>query len=117
MSFIAEIILRWAQEPINPTEVEGKNITLRWDFNLTGDTVDQVEWTDEKNGKSIARLSSGVIKIFTAYKERFKVIASEKATLMIFNLTRTDTGGYKCIVETDEGEEFSSVIQLNVLCK
>ena len=76
-----------------------------------------MEWTDKKNGKTIGRLSSGVIKMFTAYKERFKVIASEKATLMIFNLTRTDTGGYECKVETDGGEEVISVIQLNVLCK
>ena len=60
---------------------------------------------------------SGVVKMFTAYKERFKVNASEKATLMIFNLRRTDTGEYECKVETDGGEEISSTIQLNVLCK
>ena len=117
MFVAAGIILQWVQEPINSTEAEGKNITLRWEYNLTGDTIDQVLWNDEKNGKSIARLTSGVIKMFAAYKERFKVNASEKATLMIFNLTRTDTGEYGCKVETDGGVEFSSVIQLDVMCK
>ena len=76
-----------------------------------------MQWSDSKNGKTIGRLSSGVIKIFTAYKERFKINASEKATLMIFNVTRTDTGGYECKVETDGGEEINSAIRLNVLCK
>ena len=115
---ITETILRWVQEPNNPTEAaEGENITLRWDYNLTGDTVFLVHWIDKKSVKNIGRLSSNNPVVFDDYKTRFKINANDKATLIIFNVTRNDTGEYGCEVQTQGGETLNSVIRLDVLCK
>ena len=104
-------------EPNNPTEaVEGENITLQWDYNLTGDTLDRVQWRQE--GIPVGKLTSNGLLVFPDYKTRFKIDANEKATLMIFNVTRRDRGKYVCQVESNQGDKpISSVIQLNVLCK
>ena len=106
-------------EPNNLTEaVEGDNITLRWDYNLTGDTIDRVQWRDVKNSEAIGKLSSSGPVVYPDYITRFMIDANEKATLKIFNVTRTDTGEYKCEVDVKLSDrKISSVIQLNVLCK
>ena len=111
--------MRWVQEPNNLTEVvEGENnITLMWDYNLTGDSVFQVQWFDKKRGKTIGRLSSNNPVVFEDYKPRFKINADEKATLIILNVTRDDTGEYRCEVQTQGGETLDSVIRLDVQCK
>ena len=110
--------MRWVQEPNNRTEaVEGENITLRWDYNLTGDTVFLVLWFDKKSVKSIGRLSSNNPVVFDGYKPRFKINTNEKATLSILHVTRTDTGEYGCEVQTQGGKTLISVIRLDVLCK
>ena len=113
----AEIILQWVLEPNNPTEaLEGENITLRWDYNLTGDTPDRVQWRQEDT--PVGKLTSNGAVVFSGYKTRFKIDTNEKATLMIFNVTRRDTGEYKCEVDSNQGDKpISSVIQLNVLCE
>ena len=86
-------------EPNNPTEaLEGKNITVRWDYSLTGDTVDRVQWFDMKNTEAIGKLSS-------KGPTRFKIDGNEKATLMIFNVTRRDTGEYKCQVDLQQSNK------------
>ena len=110
--------MRWVQEPNSPTEVvEDKSITLRWDYNLTGDTVFQVQWIDKKSVKNIGRLSSNNPVVFDDYKPRFKINATDKATLIILNVTRNDTGEYGCEVQTQGGKMLNSVIRLDVLCK
>ena len=110
--------MRWVQEPNNPTEVvEGENITLRWDYNLTGDTVYQVQWIDKKNVESIGRLSSNIPVVFDGYETHFAINANEKATLIILHVTRNDTGQYGCEVQTGRGKKLNSVIQIDVLCK
>ena len=110
--------MRWVQEPNNLTEtVEGENITLRWDYNLTGDTVFQVLWIDKKNMETIGRLSSNNPVVFDGYETRFKINANEKATLIILHVTRNDTGEYGCEVQTGRGKKLTSVIRLDVLCK
>ena len=115
---ITETILRWVQEPNSPTEaVEGENITLRWDYNLTGDTVFLVQWIDKKSVKNIGRLSSNNPVVFDDYKTRFKINANDKATLIILYVTRNDTGEYGCEVQTQGGKTLNSVIRLDVLCK
>ena len=104
-------------KPNNQTEaLEGENITLRWDYNLTGDTLDRVQWRQE--GTPIGKLTSNGPVVYTDYKTRFKIDANEKATLMIFDVTRRDKGEYKCEVESNlGGMPISSVIQVNVLCE
>ena len=113
----AEIILQWVLEPNNPTEaVEGENITLRWDYNLTGDTLDRVQWRQEDT--PVGKLTSNGPVVFSGYKTRFKIDANEKATLMIFSVARSDKGKYVCQVESNQGDKpIRSVIQLNVLCE
>ena len=117
----AEVILQWVLEPNNPTQaVEGDNITLRWDYNLTGDTVDRVQWINVKNAKAkgIGKLTSNGPVVFPDFLTRFKIDANEKATLMIFNVTRRDTGEYTCEVDLQQSiNKISSVRKLNVLCK
>ena len=115
----AEVILQWVLEPNNPSEaVEGDNITLKWDYNLTGDTIDRVQWRDVKNSEAIGKLSSSGPVVYPDYITRFKIDENEKATLMIFDVKRRDTGKYKCEVDVKlSDQKISSEIQLNVLCK
>ena len=118
---MAEGILQWVLQPNSPTEaVEGANITLRWDYNLTGDTVDRVQWINVKNAKAkgIGKLTSNGPVVYPDFITRFKIDANEKATLMILNVARRDTGEYQCEVDLQRSnKKISSVIKLSVLCK
>ena len=116
-SAIVETALRWEQEPSNTTEVVGgRNATLRWDYNLDGGTLRVVEWTERTTGQSIGEIrppSSPVV--FPSFRPRFMI--SEKATLVIINVTRNDTGEYSCRAQTQDSQTIISTVWLEVLCK
>ena len=94
-------------------------MTLRWDYNLTGDTVFQVLWLDGSvfPSKTIGRLSSNNPVVFQDYRERFAIEKDEKATLVIRGVTRAESGGFRCQVHTNLGSSFDSTIEVDVLCK
>ena len=116
---IADSALSWSQEPKQPTEaVEGENATLRWDYDLGGATFLLVKWHQilDGNEKEIAkRILSNNLQLFGNFTARFNV--TDKATLIITNVLRTDTGKYECTVTPQSGADITSTRQLNVLCK
>ena len=58
-----------------------------------------------KNTEAIGKLSSKGPVVFPDYTTRFKIDGNEKATLMIFNVTRRDTGEYKCQVDLQQSNK------------
>ena len=112
--------LHWTQEPTKPTEVvEGKDIALKWDYNLTGDTFSALEWIYTRTAKTIGRRNSPSGKpLLSSSFPRFNISETEKATLIITNVNRTDTAKYSCkLTAQNNWEGIVSVMQLNVLCK
>ena len=118
--YAVETALQWDQEPSNTTEaVEGRNVTLRWDYNLDGSTLRVVEWTDRTTGQSIGEIrppSSALV--FTNFIPRFNINKTEtEATLMIINVTESDAEEYSCRVQTQDFQQISSTVRLDVLRK
>ena len=79
-----------------------------------------VEWNQildgNSNEKEIGKRVLGKSpEVLGGFKARFNV--TEKATLIITNVLRTDTGKYKCKVSPQSGRSFSSTVLLDVQCK
>ena len=112
---------RWVQEPNSPTRAaEGENAKLTWDYDLGGVAIASVEWNQILDGnlneKEIGKIISGDMpQVFDGFKARFNI--TDKATLIITNVLRTDTGKYECKVTPQSGRSFSSTILLDVQCK
>ena len=116
---IADSTISWSNEPKEPTEaVEGENATLRWDYNLGGLLFLLVKWYQILDGKETEiakRVLANSPEIF--YNFTGRLLITHKATLIITNVSRTDTGKYKCAVTPQSGKALSSTRQLDVLCK
>ena len=114
--------LRWTKEPNNPTEAEeGTDVSLKWDYDLEGATFRSLEWIYIKTGSTIADRDSPSSKPFMyAAFSRFNVSETERATLIITNVNRTDTVKYSCKLTVQDGQnrpQIASTIQLKVICK
>ena len=119
-SAVAETALQWDREPNNTTEVlEGRNVTLRWDYNLDGSTLRVVEWTARTTGQRIGEIRpSASPLVFPSFRARFKISETEtEATLTIINVTESDTGEYSCRVQTQDLQQIISAVRLDVLRK
>lgn len=79
-------------------------------------TLREVEWN--KEGARVAELEPSGPFVYKNFRPRFKVNDNEKATLIILDVTRGDTGDYTCVVNDNEREESDpSTIRLDVQCK
>ena len=107
------------QQPKEPTEAEERgNATLRWDYDLGGSRFFSAKWHRILDGKEIqiaTQILANNPNIFDNFTARFSI--TDKATLIITNVSRTDTGKYKCSVSPESGKDISSTRQLDVLCK
>ena len=97
--------------------LEGRNATLRWDYNLDGSALRDVEWTERTTGQIIGDIrppSSPVV--FPNFRPRFRISETEtEATLTIINVTESDTGEYSCRVQTQDLQQIISTVRLDVL--
>ena len=114
--------LKWTKEPNNPTEtVEGTDTALKWDYDLEGATFRSLEWISMKTLSTIADRDSPSSKPFIyAGFPRFNVSETERASLIITNVNRSDEAGYSCKLTVQDGQirpQIASVIQLKVICK
>ena len=91
-----------AFHPQNATATEGEMVTLF--CNATGDPIPTISWT---KGSSIIS-SSGDLRIS---------FGADNETLKIMNVTRADSGQYRCVANSSAGEVISSAATLNVQCK
>ena len=77
-----------------------------------------VKWYQILDGKETViaqRVLANSPEIFDEFKARFMI--TDKATLIITNVPRTDTGKYKCIVTPQSDKDIFSTRQLDALCK
>ena len=70
--------------------------------NTTGNPVAKISWT--RNGTAVN--SSGRISF-----------SADNKQLTIMNVSRTDSGEYRCVAENSVGNETSNVATLDVQCK
>ena len=114
--------LKWTKEPNNPTEAEERTDTaLKWDYDLEGATFRSLEWIYMKTGSTIADRDTPSSKpyVYPGFP-RFNVSETERATLIITNVNRTDTAKYSCKLTVQDGQkrrQITSIIQLKVICK
>ncbi len=74
---------------------------LKWNFTLSGETLDRVifEVNDARIGR---KTSSGTVVIDDVrnFREHFDISRSDPATLIIYNVTDADEAHFACKVET-----------------
>ena len=88
--------------PQNVTATEGENVTLS--CNASGDPTPTILWT--KNGSAVStsgdpRVSFGV----------------DNKTLAITNVSRSDSGQYRCKADNNNGTSTSDAATLEIQCK
>ena len=88
--------------PQNATPPEGQNVTLS--CNATGDPAPLIFWI--KGGSIITKSGNPRISF-----------EADNKTLTIRNVSRNDSGQYRCVANNSAGEAISSAATLNVQCK
>ena len=84
------------------TTTEGDNVTLS--CNTTGNPVPTISWT--LNGSPV----------YTKGNPRI-TFSERKQQLIITNVSRTDSGGYRCVASNSLGNDTSNTTSLDVQCK
>ena len=75
---------------------------LKWEFTLSGETLDRVTWLID--GTTIGRkTSSGIFAIHPVsnFQEHFAISVSDPATLIIKNVGEADAAVFRCSVDTN----------------
>ena len=88
-------------QPQDGPVTEGDNVTLS--CNASGDPLSTITWT--RNGSV---LNSSVPRIS---------LGAESRELTITNISRTDSGEYRCVANNSEGTNISQPATLDVKCK
>ena len=102
--------------------VQGKNITLAWEYNVDGKFA-QAQFSDLKKAgkeKAVAVKSSanGNVVVASDYQERFIVRISASQTLVtILRAQKADIGKYKLQVINRKLETINGVVEVSVHCK
>lgn len=90
---------------------------MKWDFTLSGETLDRVIF--EIGSSRIGRkASSGLVNIepVSNFQEHFDISRGDPATLIIYNVTEADEAVFVCIVETDV-KTWKDEIQVQIVGK
>ena len=100
--FLITVELGITTHPQNATVTEGENVTLS--CNASGDPVPSISWT--KNGSAIStsgdpRISFGV----------------DNKQMTITNVSRSDSGRYRCEANNSNGTVTSNAATLEIQCK
>ena len=98
MIIVAPVI---TTQPQDGPVTEGDNVTLS--CNASGDPLSTITWT--RNGSV---LNSSVPRIS---------LGAESRELTITNISRTDSGEYRCVANNSEGTNISHPATLDVKCK
>ncbi len=88
--------------PVTLTKTEGDDLTLS--CNATGNPEPTVLWT--RNGSPINTTGNSRVNF-----------SSNKKQLAITNVSRTDSGKYRCVASNKLGNDTSSAATLDVQCK
>ena len=88
--------------PLNVTEAEGYNVTLT--CNAIGNPEPNISWTVKGS------------RMDTSNNPRIS-FSQDKKKMIITNVTRTDSGEYRCMATNSLGDATSHVAKLDVQCK
>ena len=88
--------------PRSVAKTEGNNVTLS--CNATGNPVPTISWT--RDGSPLDTNDNSRIS-FSADKEQ----------LTMTNVSRTDSGEYRCVAENRVGNDTSNAAKLDIQCK
>ena len=88
--------------PDAQTKTEGENVNLVCD--ATGNPPPRISWT--RNGISVDLSGNSRISF-----------SADKKQLTITNVSRTDSGEYRCVANNSVGNDTSNPATLNVQCK
>ena len=88
--------------PRSVAKTEGNNVTLS--CNATGNPVPTISWT--RDGSAVDTNDNSRIS-FSADKEQ----------LTMTNVSRTDSGEYRCVAENRVGNDTSNAAKLDIQCK
>ena len=88
--------------PQNGTKTEGQNVTLF--CNVSGNPLPKLTWTID--GSPVNTMVNPRISL-----------SSDKKDLTIRNVSRLDSGEYRCVANNSLGNAISNVAKLDVQCK
>jgi len=90
---------------------------LKWNFTLSGETLDRVTF-EIGNTRIGNKTSSGTVSMDPAlnFQEHFDISRSDPATLIFYNVTEADEAVFSCIVETNI-KEWTDKIEVQVVGK
>ncbi|KAL9951099.1 hypothetical protein ACROYT_G043696 [Oculina patagonica] len=88
--------------PQAKTKTEGDNVTLS--CNATGNPVPTISWT--RNGSPVDTIGNSRIRF-----------SENKNELSITNVSRTDSGEYRCVTNNSLGNDTSNAAKLDIQCK
>jgi len=86
--------------PLNETKTEGDNVTFTCD--VIGNPVPTISWTRDGSPVETSGNSSRI------------GISVDKKELTITNVSRTDSGEFRCVAENSVGNETSNAAKLDV---
>ena len=90
--------------PMNKTKLEGDNVTFTCD--VDGNPVPTISWT--RDGSLVKNVNDNFTRISFSH---------DKKQLTITNVSRTDSGEYRCVAKNRVGDETSNAASLDVQCK
>ena len=88
-------------QPQAKTKTEGDNLTLS--CYTTGNPVPTISWT--RNGSPVDTSDNGRISF-----------SADKKQLTITNVSRTDSGEYRCVASNNLGNDTSNAARVDVQC-
>jgi len=91
-------------------------VYLRWNYSIVGDDdLKDVEFHFGSDDVYIGYIDASNLRVSSKFSDRFKL--ERPATLVIHNVTGSDTGIYTIYVKTTEAAKVKSAVYLNVLGK
>ena len=99
----------------------GENVTLEWNFTLTGNDQIYDFKLKDSNQKYIVTYQPGIdrpVRVNIKYRGKFGLAESvTHPAFVLVNAEETDEAKYCCIVSTTEGYDNESCINLRILGK
>ncbi|XP_020609292.1 limbic system-associated membrane protein-like, partial [Orbicella faveolata] len=115
-TLIAEASINILLEVDNPVKVlvNTSVVYLRWNYTIAGDEeFKEVDFHFGADNVYIGYIDTRGLKVSSKFKDRFNL--ERPGTLIIYNVTASDTGIYTIAVKTREATKVESSVYLDVL--
>ena len=77
---------------------KGRSASLSWNFTLTGETFASASLKSKTTTVASIRPAFGIVAVTPGFEDRYNIswIDSQRATLIIFNVTTDNNGDFSC---------------------